>query len=92
MARQSRPAGTAMRAGSYRSIQTLTPRQKRGFGLLAVIQWWLTAAALTDIIRRDRGEINGRKGLWAIASFINFAGPICYFLFGRRPAVEAKSR
>jgi hypothetical protein len=33
---------------------------------------------------RQAGEIRGSKRVWTAVSFINFAGPICYFAFGRR--------
>ena len=58
--------------------------QKGAIVLLGVVQLGLLAAALVDIYRRPAGEIGGRKSLWAAAAFVNFAGPISYFLFGRR--------
>jgi len=50
----------------------------------SVVQVGLLAAALWDINHRPAGEIRGTKGAWRAASFINFAGPIAYFLFGRK--------
>jgi hypothetical protein len=52
----------------------------------AVIQMSLLAAALWDISHRPDGGINGSKKLWTAVSFVNFAGPIAYFLFGRKRA------
>jgi hypothetical protein len=54
-----------------------------------VVQFGLLTAALVDIARRPAGQIRGRKVLWVGLSFINYAGPICYFAFGRkRPQTE----
>jgi hypothetical protein len=44
----------------------------------------LLAAALADIYRRPAEEIRGDKRLWAVVAFVNFVGPVSYFLFGRR--------
>ena len=37
-----------------------------------------------DIYRRLAGEIRGNKELWTAAAFVNFVGPISYFVFGRK--------
>jgi Phospholipase_D-nuclease N-terminal len=37
-----------------------------------------------DIYRREADEIRGGKRLWTVAAFINYVGPISYFLFGRK--------
>jgi hypothetical protein len=57
---------------------------KRRLGVMAVVQVALLAAALWDIRRRPAQEIKGSKGMWVALSFINFVGPIAYFLFGRK--------
>ena len=62
----------------------LTDTQKRGLLLLGVLQLMLLAAALIDIRRRNADAINGSKRLWTMVVFINFIGPIAYFLFGRK--------
>jgi hypothetical protein len=62
----------------------LSTRQKRGIVLGGVVQIGLLAAALTDIYRRPQEEIRGNKWLWMAAAFVNFVGPISYFLFGRK--------
>jgi hypothetical protein len=49
-----------------------------------VVQLGLLVAALVDIYRRPAPEIRGRARLWAAVAFVNFVGPISYFLFGRR--------
>ncbi len=58
--------------------------QQVGLVLLGVLQLGLLAAALVDIRRRPAEQINGNKWLWTGVSFINFVGPIAYFLFGRK--------
>ena len=62
----------------------LTTAQKAGVVLLGTVQLALLAAALVDIRRRPADEINGSKKAWVGISFINFVGPIAYFLFGRK--------
>jgi Phospholipase_D-nuclease N-terminal len=62
----------------------LTDTQKRGIVLLGAFQLVLLAAALIDIRRRNADAINGSKRLWTLVVFINFIGPIAYFLFGRK--------
>jgi hypothetical protein len=62
----------------------LTDAQKRGLVLLGVLQLALLAAALIDIRRRPTDQINGSKRLWTAVVFVNFIGPITYFLFGRK--------
>jgi hypothetical protein len=49
-----------------------------------VVQLALHAAALVDLRRRSRHEINGSKRMWVALSFINFVGPLAYFAAGRR--------
>ncbi|MGB3632551.1 MAG: PLD nuclease N-terminal domain-containing protein [Rubrobacteraceae bacterium] len=62
----------------------LSGGQKRGIVLSGTVQFVLMAAALVDIYRRPGEEIRGKKILWTLASFVNFVGPISYFLFGRK--------
>jgi hypothetical protein len=62
----------------------LGPVQKGTVALTVTIQLGLLAAALRDIYRRPAAEIRGNKRLWVAAAFINFVGPISYFLFGRK--------
>ena len=50
------------------------------FGELAL----LVGAALADLRRRRPDEVNGPRKLWVAVSFVNFVGPLAYFLFGRR--------
>lgn len=64
--------------------EDLSTRQRMGVVLGGVVQVGLLVAALADIYRRPREEIRGSKRLWTAASFVNFVGPISYFLFGRK--------
>ena len=58
--------------------------QKGAIVLTGAVQLGLLAAALVDIYRRPAREIQGGKRLWVAAAFINYVGPISYFLFGRK--------
>jgi hypothetical protein len=50
-----------------------------------VVQIGLLLAALSDIHRRPEGQIRGnKKWPWTLAAFVNFVGPVSYFLFGRK--------
>jgi hypothetical protein len=49
-----------------------------------VLQLLLAAAALLDLRRRPSDQVRGSKKLWAAAAFVNFVGPLAYFMFGRR--------
>lgn len=67
-----------------RQWSELSSRQSRGIVASGAVQIGLLVAALTDIHRRPAEEIRGKKWAWTAASFVNFVGPISYFLFGRR--------
>ena len=58
--------------------------QKGAVVVSGILQAALLVAALADIYRRPADEIRGRKLLWTAASFVNFVGPISYFLIGRK--------
>jgi len=57
--------------------------------LSSLVQIGLMAAALWDIHHRPAEQIKGSKAAWTAAAFVNFVGPIAYFLFGRKPASAA---
>lgn len=44
----------------------------------------LTAAAVIDLVRRDRGPTRGPAALWWPALIIQPVGPIVYLAFGSR--------
>ena len=62
----------------------LSTGQRRSIVLSGVVQLTLLIAALVDIRRRPQEEIRGNKWLWTAATFVNFVGPVSYFLFGRK--------
>jgi len=64
--------------------QDLDPAQKLIGILLGIVQVSLLIAALTDIRKRPAAQIRGRKLWWVMAAFVNYVGPISYFLFGRK--------
>lgn len=62
----------------------LSERQKTMVLVAGSVQVSLLLTALVDIYRRPGEGIRGSKALWTLASFVNFVGPISYFLFGRK--------
>jgi hypothetical protein len=49
---------------------------------IAILQLVLVVAALVDLLRRERTR--GPKWVWLlIIVFVNFIGPIVYFMLGR---------
>lgn len=69
-----------------KKLQDLSSGQKKGLGVLTGVQFLLAAAALRDLRKRPKDLIRGSRGWWTAACGINFAGPLAYFLFGRRSA------
>jgi hypothetical protein len=59
-------------------------KEKVGITMLSIVQFGLLVAALTDIVLRPADKIKGKKWMWAAVSFINFIGPLAYFLLGRK--------
>ena len=64
----------------------LTQVQKTGIVVLGIVQVTLLAAAQWDIHTRPEEEIRGNKWIWTVVAFVNFVGPIAYFLLGRSSA------
>jgi hypothetical protein len=69
--------------------QDLSPQQRAGTILMTVLQLALLVAAQADIARRPEEQMRGTKKMWRLISFINYFGPIAYFLFGRIPEEQA---
>lgn len=69
---------------SKKRWEDLTVQQQRAIVILGVVQLSLLVAALVDIWRRPEEEIQGSRVTWTLVSFINFFGPVSYFLFGRK--------
>jgi len=75
--------------GRRRGWQDLPAGTRRGIGIAASIQMALLAGALVDLVRRPSSQVRGgRKWAWLPVLFVNFIGPIAYFLFGRLAARE----
>jgi hypothetical protein len=68
--------------------QDLTERQRWVISALSAAQFALLGAALRDIHRRPVEELRGSRRLWTLVVFVNFVGPIVYFLLGRRGPSE----
>ena len=67
--------------------QDLTVVEKIGVALMGIVQLLLLVTALWDIHRQPVDEIKGSKRWWTAAVFVNFIGPISYFLFGKRKSI-----
>jgi hypothetical protein len=62
----------------------ISPAKKAVGGIGGVVQMALLAAALNDLRKRSPDQVNGPRAAWAAASFVNFVGPVAYFVFGRK--------
>lgn len=62
----------------------MSASSKAGTVLVGIAQVSLLVAAQKDISKRPAAMINGPKLAWRAASFINFIGPMGYFVFGRK--------
>jgi len=62
----------------------MTHIQQVGILMMTIIQLLLLGAAHWDLRQRTSDELNGSKTFWVLAVFVNFIGPIAYFLFGRK--------
>lgn len=67
-----------------KSWRDMSRRQRIGMALTGAIQMSLLVAAQRSISKTPDAQIRGKKVWWRAASFINFFGPLSYFLFGRR--------
>lgn len=72
-----------------KSWKDMTPGQRRVTVLVGILEFALMLAAQRSITRTPEEQIRGSKALWRAASFINFFGPLGYFLFGRRKSAAA---
>jgi hypothetical protein len=73
-----------MRATKKKSFKDLSGGQKLRVAVTAAVQIALQTAALRDLKKRPADQVNGPKPAWFAASFLNFIGPVAYFLFGRK--------
>ena len=70
--------------GKKKRWQDMSYTQRIAIVLGGALQVALMAAAFWDLHWRSADEVNGSKKMWAAAAFINFIGPIAYFIFGRK--------
>jgi hypothetical protein len=80
----------AMRNARERWIE-MSPARRVASIVTVVIQVSLLVAALVDLRQRPAPQIRGSKRLWTLVVFINWVGPISYFLFGRLRPEKATS-
>jgi hypothetical protein len=71
-------------AGPKQRWSDLPPTQRRALVALGVAQVSLQLATLIDLRRRDAAQVRGPKPMWVALSFVNWLGPLAYFLRGRR--------
>ena len=62
----------------------MSSTQRVGVIITGILQVILLVAALWDLRRRPAEMVRGAKGLWFGLVFINFIGPISYFIIGRK--------
>lgn len=67
----------------------LSGGQRFGVVLGALVQFALQGAALRDLAKRPKEQVNGPKAAWVAATFINTIGPIAYFIIGRKHTPSA---
>jgi hypothetical protein len=64
----------------------MSSAQRRQLGIVSLIQMGLLGFALRDWWKRPASEMRGgNKWKWFPVLFVNFAGPITYLAWGRRP-------
>lgn len=62
----------------------MSPAQKTVMLTLISVEVSLTATALVDLVRRPADQIHGRKGVWALALFVQPVGPVAYLWTHRK--------
>ena len=72
---------------AHRRWKDLAPGARAAIVAGGTVQVALLAAAQVDIGRRRPDQLNGPRWLWRVLCFINFIGPISYFVVGRRKSV-----
>jgi hypothetical protein len=66
------------------SWRDLSKGQKVMMMVSGAVNMTLLIAAQRSLAKTPDAQIRGKKALWRAASFINFFGPVSYFVFGRR--------
>ncbi|MGM0928128.1 MAG: PLD nuclease N-terminal domain-containing protein [Actinomycetota bacterium] len=73
-----------MKATKQESSKDLSGGHRLRIAVTAAVRVALQAAALRDLKKRPAALVKGPKPAWFAASFVNFIGPVAYFLFGRK--------
>lgn len=73
-----------MTSAKKKRFSQLPPRSRALIILGAIVQFALQGAALRDLKRRPGEQVKGPKSLWVALSFLNYFGPIAYFVVGRK--------
>ncbi|TKV60777.1 PLDc_N domain-containing protein [Nakamurella flava] len=76
---------------STRKWQDMSPSRRAGLAVGTLGQLALLGAALRSLSKRSAAELNGPRALWIAVSFVNFVGPITYFVLGRRRSTDRGS-
>lgn len=76
-----------MKPNSRRRWRDLTPSQQAAITVSAALQFGLAATAWIDLARRAPAQVRGPKWRWAALIAVNYAGPLAYFRWGRKPPV-----
>ncbi len=70
----------------------LSAIQRIGVVIGATIQFGLLAAGLWDLAHRQPEEVRGDRRFWAGFMFVNWIGPISYFVYGRKKSILTACR
>jgi hypothetical protein len=81
---QERKGSIMIAMKSNKQWSDLTQAQRVAIIVTGMAQVALLIATLADIRRRPAEQINGSKRMWFGLAFINWIGPIAYFVFGRK--------
>ncbi|WP_309073717.1 PLD nuclease N-terminal domain-containing protein [Paenarthrobacter sp.] len=71
-----------------KSWRDMTKGQRIMLLVSGAVNMALLGAAQRSIGKTPDEQIRGKKVIWRAVSFINFFGPVSYFLFGRRRDAE----
>ncbi len=67
-----------------KSWRDLSSGQRLAVVLSGVVNLALLVAAQRSIAKTPDSQVRGKKVVWRAVSFVNFFGPVGWFLFGHR--------
>jgi hypothetical protein len=73
-----------MKMLSPTSWKSMSGPSRIAAGAAALVQFTLLGLALWDLRRRNSSQVKGPKRLWQAVVFVNYIGPLAYFLLGRK--------